>query len=84
MTSQQPTIVTESNLPEGTRETVVSNPAGRSTSSSGGGSQSQHFEGWPTQNEANVADALHRLRDRLNRTPVTPGPEANFRRHVRA
>jgi hypothetical protein len=65
-TVPRPTIVTESNLPEGTRETVVSNPAARSTSSSGGGSQSQHFEGWPTQNEANVADALHRLRDRLN------------------
>jgi hypothetical protein len=52
-----PAIVTESNLPEATRETVVSNPAGRSTSSSGGGSQTQHFEGWPTQNEENVADA---------------------------
>ncbi|MGH9289181.1 MAG: hypothetical protein ACRD0V_13010 [Acidimicrobiales bacterium] len=61
-----PTIVTESNLPDGTQETVVSNPGGRSTSSSGGGSQNQHFEGWPTQNEENVADALHRLRDRLN------------------
>jgi hypothetical protein len=61
-----PTIVTESNLPEGTRETVVSNPAGRSTSSSGERSQTQVFEGRPTQNEENVADALHRLRDRLN------------------
>jgi hypothetical protein len=61
-----PTIVTESNLPDGTQETVVSNPAGRSASNSGGGSQTQQFEGRPSQNEQNVADALHRLSDTLN------------------
>lgn len=61
-----PTIVSESNFADGTHQTVVSHPAGRSTSSSGNGVETQHFEGRPTQNEENVADALHRLSDRLN------------------
>jgi hypothetical protein len=60
------TVVTESNLPDGARETVVSNSTRRSTSSVSEGSRTQHFEGRPTQNEENVADALHRLRDALN------------------
>jgi hypothetical protein len=65
-TAYQPTIVTESSLPGGTRETVVSGPRERATSSSGASSQTQHFVGKPTQNEENVIDALHRLRDKLN------------------
>lgn len=66
VTAPSPTIVTESRFPDGTQETVVGNSAGRSTSNSGGGSTTQHFEGRPSQNEENVADALHRLRDALN------------------
>lgn len=66
VTVPSPTIVTESRFPDGTHETVVGNSAGRSTSNSGGGSTTQHFEGRPSQNEENVADALHRLRDTLN------------------
>lgn len=61
-----PTIVTESNLWDGTRETVVSHPTARSTSRVGGGEQSQEYEGAPTQNEENVPAALHRLRDKRN------------------
>lgn len=61
-----PTIVAESNLADGTRETVVSHPERLSTSNSGGGAQTQHFEGRPTQHEENVAEALHRLSDTLN------------------
>lgn len=61
-----PTIVTESNLADGTQETVVGSPAGRFSSRSGGGAQTQDYDGQPTQNEDNVADALHRLRDKLN------------------
>ena len=60
------TIVTESSFPDGTRETVVGNSAGRSTSNFGLGAPTQHFQGRPSQNEENVADALHRLRDTLN------------------
>jgi hypothetical protein len=66
VTIPSPTIVTESHFPDGTHETVVGSTAGRSTSNSGGGSPTQHFEGRPSQNEENVADALHRLRDTLN------------------
>jgi hypothetical protein len=63
-----PTIVTELALPDGTRETVVGHPGGRSVSrtASGGDDPTQEFEGRPSQNEENVADALHRLRDTLN------------------
>jgi hypothetical protein len=62
-----PTIVTESNLRDGTRETVVGNPTGRSISRAGGGEQTQQYEGRPSQNEQNVPGALHRLRDTLNK-----------------
>jgi hypothetical protein len=65
-TVPSPTIVAESNYKDGRRETIVSSPSGRSTSSSGSDGQTQHFEGRPTQNEENVADALHRLKDKLN------------------
>ena len=65
-TVSSPTVVTESHFPDGTHETVVGNPARRSTSNSGGGSWTQRFEGRPSQNEENVAEALHRLSDTLN------------------
>jgi hypothetical protein len=66
VTVPSPAIVTESHLPDGTHESVVGNSPGRSTSNSGRGSPTQHFEGQPSQNEENVADAVHRLRDTLN------------------
>lgn len=63
-----PTIVTESVLRDGTRQTVVGHPGGRSVSRTAGGGHdpTQKFKGRPSQNEENVADALHRLRDTLN------------------
>jgi hypothetical protein len=61
-----PTIVTESKLGDGMRETVVGSPKGRYVSRVGGGEQTQDYEGRPSQNEENVRDALHRLRDTLN------------------
>jgi hypothetical protein len=66
VTIPSPAIVAESNLLDGSQQTVVSGPTGRSASTSGGVDQSQRYEGRPTQNEENVADALHRLRDTLN------------------
>ena len=66
VTVTPPTIVTESSFPDGTRETFVGNSAGRSTSNFGVGAPTQHFQGRPSQNEENVGDALHRLRDTLN------------------
>ncbi len=65
-TVRSPTIVTESNFEDSTRETIVSSTSARSTSSSGSDGQTQHFEGRPTQHEENVAEALHRLKDKLN------------------
>lgn len=61
-----PTIVTESQLGDGSRETVVGSPEGRYVSRVDGGEQTQHHEGRPSQNEENVSNALHRLRDTLN------------------
>ena len=61
-----PTIITESNLGEGRRETVVGSPKRRYVSRVSGGDQTQDYEGRPSQNEENVPDALHRLRDTLN------------------
>jgi len=61
-----PTIVAESNPGDGTHKTVVSSSTRRSISRVGGGEQSQQYEGKPGQNEENVPDALHRLRDTLN------------------
>jgi hypothetical protein len=65
-TVHSPTIVAESIFVDGSRETTVSSPLGRATSSSAGDTQTQHFKGRPTQNEENVADALHRLADKLH------------------
>jgi len=62
-----PATVAESNLRDGTRETVVSNPSSRSISTAGGDEQTQQYEGRPSQNEENVPGALHRLRDTLNK-----------------
>ncbi len=67
VTVPRPTTVTESALPDGTRETVVSHPGGTSVSRAGGGHDpKQEYEGKPSQGEENVPDALHRLRDTLN------------------
>jgi hypothetical protein len=66
VTVPSPTIITESNLSHRRRETVVGSPKGRYVSRVSGSEQTQHYEGRPNQNEENVPDALHRLRDTLN------------------
>lgn len=45
---------------------VVGSPEGRYVSRVDGGQQTQDYEGGPSQNEENVPNALHRLRDALN------------------
>jgi hypothetical protein len=62
----QPTIVAESNLADGTQQTVVGHPTGRSVSMSAQDDRTQHYEGRSSQGEGNVAGALHRLTDTLN------------------
>ena len=61
-----PTLITESELGSGRSETVVAGPEGRYVSRVDGGEQTQDYEGGPSQNEENVPNALHRLRDTLN------------------
>jgi hypothetical protein len=61
-----PTIVTESNLADGTSQTVVGGPKERAVSTSKTGNRTQQYEGRPSQNEGNVPEALHRLADKLN------------------
>lgn len=73
-----PTIIAESKPGAGRRETTVSGPKGRYVSRVDRGEQTQNYEGWPSQNEDNVHDALHRLSD-------TPNELAGFplwREHV--
>ncbi len=68
----EPSIITESDPTDGPQRTVVSRPTGRFESTSDRGDQVQRYEGKPDQNEANVADALHRLRDTLNEDAGAP------------
>jgi hypothetical protein len=67
VTVSDPTVVTEEQEPDGSNRTVVGNTKGRSTSESGASGPKQTFQGRPTQNEANVVEAIHRLTDKLNK-----------------
>ena len=64
--AHQPTVVTESNLPNGVRRDVVTGPCGQSMSDVSSADARQEFRWAPLQNEGNVLEALHRLRDTLN------------------